>query len=430
MMENLDRWNRKDADPTITIENIKRILHEHGMDTHVVDSKQYGNYWASVRIEFDSLMGIGANGKGVGMPYTLASAYGELIERIQGGALIPPLFRMKNQDIIDLNDKEIQKCIDAYRKYFFLETEKYTDEQLREMLVAYPEMQHMSSYYDTESGVIVEIPERFLGFICGTNGIAAGNTYEEAFCQGLCEIFERYVMKKIYSNKSELQWPTIPRRLYSSTNSMKMIEKIEEKGYTCIVKNCTMNGLLPVVGILVLDSTKTKYLFRLGSDLNFDLALQRCITEVFQGISFDVTFRMQMQSIFANNENSVSIWNYSNPTEGVTRAITVGAGILPYSLFFEIESSNLEPFTRNNDTNKAVLNSLLKIFKKLKTKLLIKDCSYLGFPTLHLFAPEISNAYYYDNNMDYLPVLKAIGRLGQTLRMQENKFQPKQAKIY
>ena len=74
-------------------------------------------------------------------------------------------------------------------------------------------------------------------------------------------------------------------------------------------------------------------------------------------------------------------------------------------------------------------NSLLKIFKKLNTKLLIKDCSYLCFPTLHLFAPEISNAYYYDNNMDYLPVLKAIGRLGQSFRMQENKFQPKRAKI-
>lgn len=66
---------------------------------------------------------------------------------------------------------------------------------------------------------------------------------------------------------------------------------------------------------------------------------------------------------------------------------------------------------------------------KTKYKTFNQGLFYLCFPTLHLFAPEISNAYYYDNNMDYLPVLKAIGRLGQSFRMQENKFQPKRAKI-
>jgi len=34
-----------------------------------------------------------------------------------------------------------------------------------------------------------------------TNGMAAGNTLEEAFNQGISELFERYVLFQFYQNK-------------------------------------------------------------------------------------------------------------------------------------------------------------------------------------------------------------------------------------
>jgi len=60
------------------------------------------------------------------------------------------------------------------------------------------------------------------------------------------------------------------------------IKKIEKKGLKVIVKDCTLNGLFPVIGVLVMNMSRTKYYFAIGSDINLDICIQRCITEMFQ----------------------------------------------------------------------------------------------------------------------------------------------------
>ena len=79
---------RKDADLKTTITNIKKSLNKIGMETCIVSTNSYNNLWFSIRLEINGMYGIGANGKGLTYEAALASAYGELMERLESGFLL------------------------------------------------------------------------------------------------------------------------------------------------------------------------------------------------------------------------------------------------------------------------------------------------------------------------------------------------------
>ena len=65
---------------------------------------------------------------------------------------------------------------------------------------------------------------------------------------------------------------------------------------------------MPVIGVLIFDPSMTKYYFKLGADANVDIALQRCITEVFQGLSFDLNFRLRMNECYVSDTAVKGFW--------------------------------------------------------------------------------------------------------------------------
>lgn len=71
-------------------------------------------------------------------------------------------------------------------------------------------------YYDIQTNRNILLPEEIIKFFAGSNGLAAGNTYEEAFAQGMSELFERLVFQMIYKKDGFNSFlPTIPRELYT-----------------------------------------------------------------------------------------------------------------------------------------------------------------------------------------------------------------------
>lgn len=54
-------------------------------------------------------------------------------------------------------------------------------------------------FYSVEEDKEVLLPIDLCLGSTGSNGMCAGNTYREAFLQGLCEIFERYSILNIFS---------------------------------------------------------------------------------------------------------------------------------------------------------------------------------------------------------------------------------------
>lgn len=63
----------------------------------------------------------------------------------------------------------------------------------------------------------------------------------------------------------------------------EQLRELKNMGFEYKIKDCSLGGKFPVVGLMLLKGN-TKYLFTVGSDPNFNIALQRCITKAFQGL--------------------------------------------------------------------------------------------------------------------------------------------------
>ncbi len=74
----------KDESPIKTVEKIKGILRDNGIETteELYDSEV--PYCSSLRVTVNGTA-FGSNGKGLSPEFTLASGYGELVERLQIG---------------------------------------------------------------------------------------------------------------------------------------------------------------------------------------------------------------------------------------------------------------------------------------------------------------------------------------------------------
>ena len=90
-----DNCFRKDSVPTETIKRIRDCLVKIGIKVKIVECISYKDKWYSTRLEIDGIPGVGVNGKGITEEYALASAYGELMERLQSGFLLGKYFPNK-----------------------------------------------------------------------------------------------------------------------------------------------------------------------------------------------------------------------------------------------------------------------------------------------------------------------------------------------
>ena len=391
-------WNRKDKDPKETIRTIIDILEDNQIETKISSENEFKNLWFSNRIEFVGLNGKGTNGKGITYEYALASGYAEFMERLQTRMLFEGLFPRKyaNKYVEELEEKML--CT-TYLEIFgrYLKRNRLLDVSKIEQIIGCKGKQYniLKKYYDYTEKKITYLPERFIFTICGSNGLCSGNTKYEAFCQGLCEVFERYVNYKIYF-ENKIILPTIKREVYEKLNSYVMICALEKKGYSVYIKDCTLGGMLPVLGVLIVNHNKTKYCFRLGSDINVDICIQRCITEMFQGLDINSTFRLQMNDL--DDCDYENFWRLCNLKQEYYKTVRTGDGKIPRSVFLNPPSINnaLKPFVNERLDNEQVAKKLTEIAHKYDMHIYIKDYSYLGFNTLGIFVPGFSEIIDYD----------------------------------
>ncbi len=391
-------WNRKDKEPIETLQIIKEILEINEINTKISSEMNFKDLWFSNRIEFADLNGKGTNGKGITYEYALASGYAEFMERLQTRLFFKELFFQQTKEIS--KEQIVPEILqDIYIKVFkeYLKRNSLFNIQTINQLIQCKDKQYgeLQKYYDYDEKKIVYLPERFIFSICGSNGLCAGNTKYEAFCQGICEIFERYVNYKLYFGEKSI-FPTIERQFYEKLNSYSMITALESKGYNVYVKDCTLGGRLPVLGVLVINHSKTKYCFRLGSDINLDICIQRCITEMFQGADINSTFRLHMKDL--DDCDYCNFWKLRNNKYEYYKSIRNGSGKIPRYVFLDVPSENrdLEPFVAERLSNEEVTKKIYDIAKKSNMHIYIKDYSYLGFDTLGIYVPGFSEIIDYD----------------------------------
>lgn len=116
------------------------------------------------------------------------------------------------------------------------------------------------------------------------NGPSAGNTYEEAALQGLCEIVERHVCSIISHKKIET--PLIDPASVKDPVAAELLEKFSKNNIELYLSDFSLDTGICTVGALAIDRStfpgKSEIVYTAGTTPNPEKALIRAVTEVAQ----------------------------------------------------------------------------------------------------------------------------------------------------
>lgn len=300
--------NYKSDHPKNTLKRIKDGLNKIGLKLEYVEkkieSKGHTIYSGDL---FLTDFGFRTTGKANTRILAECSAYAEMVERLSAGLNVFNNLNHNIEKYSDILDDFIKRkfingfTIEKDSKYTnYEQVNKYLQNTLsNEQYKTLEENNIFNFLVDSTSiitGKTTKVPIHFIDMVSGSNGLAAGNTYEEAVFQGSCEIFERYASSEIITKK--ITCPTIDINSISDKRIEKFVEMLNSINIEVIIKDFTLNNKIPVVGVLFINKNiendenqlkKDRYykLIDPGSHLDLEEAIVRCFTERVQSLTTD-----------------------------------------------------------------------------------------------------------------------------------------------
>lgn len=408
----------KDAHPADTLRRIREILGSHGIETREQWNESGVPYCHSVRIGVAGTP-FGTNGKGVSRELALASGYGELMERLQLGYLMktgsqkaaPQADAAGPERVMDLQGLLGSGLFEQYAAL----AKKATGAELtaQAILSQYADARGhipVTGYYSIRQGREVFLPTALARSVYTTNGCAAGNTLEEALVQAISEIVERNYKSRILTESIPL--PDIgDETLRRCPIAWEIIRFLRERDFRVSVKDCSLGSKFPVVCVCLVDRRTGRYHTHFGAFPNFEIALQRTLTESFQGRSLE------------------HIGQYENFTADAAapaqlmKELVSGTGEKPQEFFLPAGESHPGSGFGSRD-NRALLKECLEFFKDQGLDVWVRDCSCLGFPTCQVIIPGYSEIFPHrlsprHSDTRYAPVARRVLRSPATARPDE-----------
>lgn len=395
--------------PEATVYNIRSILNELGLSLKETSYENDGLYGCRLKINNYglSIFDIESFGHGQSYEYALASGYGEFMERLQNGVIYnkASLYYISQKAMRHEKKSSLEQTVISEKlNMAFLYDPKEQQMNAEEIIIKYKD--DLSNLFKLDKTVVdyqlkeiirnkevimvplysykekkeILYPLSWAILATGSNGMCAGNTPSEAILHGICEIFERYAGAQIFLQ--QLTPPTIPMEQFAgSVVYNKMQHLIKNNNYEFIIKDCSLGKDLPVLGLIIINHNNHTYNFKLGSNFVPEIALERCLTEVYQS---NTGFR------------GLSYLNVSQIDEKTRyyQMLKDGSGQWPSSIFYAIPSYNYKGFNRTLGKNDSDdLKYASELICKLGSNLYIRDNSFLGFPSYYVIAPGLSWVY-------------------------------------
>lgn len=376
----------KAEDPHITIGRIRTILNDADIKVSEECTADASNSFYSVHLRIVSgklsVMDISTNGKGKSREYALASAYGELMERLQSKILFGLRYSVP-ETIANLkyvfapDEKPLvgRDFVHSLQTYTCLPPEvKSLYNEQREIGLPFANIRDKS---------IAFLPMRAIEHCCGSNGMCAGNTRHEAILQGICEIFERYALRMIYhkSLTPPLIHPSIPIS-ENLLNKIKHLESTEECKIDILDCSCGIG--LPVYGLRIIRNKSSEYQFHLGSDMIAEVAVERVLTELFQNSShipvhtFDIPYQLKICSDLKLIENERVKYSFR-------------CNHIPLCVFSATPSYKPMTFApERGQSDQTDLKIAFDLIYNLGKEIYIRDNSFMGFHAYTVYIPGMS----------------------------------------
>ena len=235
-----------------------------------------------------------SGGKGATPILSRASASAELIERFTGYGLakgqISHYLSFYKYESLWIKKRRRNKKIERIFPNNFIETDKIISSELERRL-----SEHTKSIcYSLTNDKFYLYPEELISIIEGSNGLASGNTYEEATIHAIMEVIERlvgfYVLDKLPKFKE------ISRESATHPTLKKLIESVDSIGITFKILDFSHIFDIPVIVTIYnhpdWDLETNPYTnvncefpkIVIGVDTDPQDAAMRCFTEIIQSI--------------------------------------------------------------------------------------------------------------------------------------------------
>ena len=290
----------KDLPLEETIANMSGILAGLGMKIEIASWRNIvPNVWSLHIRDAQSPMCF-TNGKGATKESALASALGEFIERLNCNFFYNDQFwgeEIANAEFVHYpNEKwfkpgpngELPKeILDEYCLEIYDPEDELLGTHLYDTNSGNTERGICSLPFVRQSdGETVYFPSNLIENLYLSNGMSAGNTLAEAQVQCLSEIFERAVKREII--QEEICLPDVPQEVLAKYPSIVAgIQALEEQGFPVLVKDASLGGQFPVMCVTLMNPRTGGVFASFGAHPNFKVALERSLTELLQGRSFE-----------------------------------------------------------------------------------------------------------------------------------------------
>ena len=290
----------KDLPLEQTIANMSGVLANLGIKIEIASWRNIvPNVWSLHIRDAHSPMCF-TNGKGSTKESALASALGEYIERLNNNHFYAGAFW--GEDIADAafvhypnerwfkpgrKDALPAEILDEYCLQIYNADGELRGSHLIDTNSGNVQRGICSLPYVRQSdGEVVYFPSNLVENLYVSNGMSAGNTLAEAQVQCLSEIFERAVKREIL--EGEIALPDVPQEVLAKyPGILAGIQGLEEQGFPVLVKDASLGGVYPVMCVTLMNPRTGGVFASFGAHPSFEVALERSLTELLQGRSFE-----------------------------------------------------------------------------------------------------------------------------------------------
>jgi len=290
----------KDLPLEQTIANMSGVLASLGIKIEIASWRNIvPNVWSLHIRDAHSPMCF-TNGKGSTKESALASALGEYIERLNNNHFYAGVFwgeDIANAEFVHYPNERWFKpgrkdalpteILDEYCLKIYNPDGELRGSHLIDTNSGNVERGICSLPYVRQSdGEVVYFPSNLVENLYVSNGMSAGNTLAEAQVQCLSEIFERAVKREILER--EMALPDVPLEVLAKyPGILAGIQGLEEQGFPVLVKDASLGGVYPLMCVTLMNPRTGGVFASFGAHPSFEVALERSLTELLQGRSFE-----------------------------------------------------------------------------------------------------------------------------------------------
>ncbi|WBE25343.1 OsmC domain/YcaO domain-containing protein [Denitrificimonas caeni] len=394
----------KDLPLEKTIATMSGLIANLGMKVEVASWRNIvPNVW-SLHLRDSQSQLCFTNGKGATKESALASALGEFIERLNCNFFYNDQFwgeGLANADFVHYpnerwfqpgpNDELPAEILDEHCLAIYNPDGELCGSHLYDTNSGNTARGICSIPYVRQSdGETVYFPTNLIENLFLSNGMSAGNTLEEAQVQCLSEIFERAIKREILVG--EMALPDVPQEVLNKyPNIVAGIKALEEQGFPVLVKDASMGGQFPVMNVTLMNPRTGGVFASFGAHPNFEVALERSLTELLQGRSFE-----GLNDIARPTFSTEAVTEPNNSVEHFIDS----SGVVSWRFFsakadYEFVEWDFTDSGRNTNAQEAEL--LFGLLENMGKEVYVAVFEHLGATACRMLVPDFSEVYSVDD---------------------------------